>query len=268
MRSLIKMILLATPFTQNFLNRATSWLNREKYSRVDNAMFQSLINNLKINQTHGALLKRFGSEFDGGYILADLQKRYDKLISFGVGDNIDFEVSLAGVVEEIELFDHTVENLPVFLENAKFHKMGLSNLKSSQFVNLEQVTPPGTNNLILKIDIEGDEWESLLDVKSDCLNAYAQIVLEIHDLHKIDDPKLLKVYIQVLQSLHLAHELIFVHGNNWSQVKLVRGYLFPDVLEVTFLRRDLVPLGKQDSSFLESLHAPNNPMNEDLKLSF
>lgn len=268
MRAIIKMVLLKSQHLQKVLTRSAAWLIRERYSRVEMSKFYQLIGLLSINKSHGVTLRRYGSRHDGGYVLADLGMRYSKLISFGVGDNIEFETSLSNFIDEIELFDHTVDRLPTNFNNAIFHRVGLSDKSTGDFVDLESVTPTTSVNNILKIDIEGDEWKSLLNVSSDLLNSYAQIVVELHDLHNIDYQKTLEDYLVVLNLLHKNHDLVFVHGNNWSQVQVIHGFLFPDALEVTFLRRDLILPGEQRQNHLESLHSPNNPEFADLKLSF
>jgi hypothetical protein len=268
MRGLIKNILLKSLYLQEILLRSSVWLTREKYSQVEMSMFHELIDLLSSNKLHGVKLNRYGSKHDGGYILAELGIRYGNLISFGVGDNIDFEISLSPMVDAIELFDHTVDKLPSGINNATFHKIGLSDKCSDKFVNLESITPNTGTNKILKIDIEGDEWKSLANVNCETLNSYAQIVLELHDLLDINNPATLRNYVSVLSLLRKNHDLIFVHGNNWSQVQMVHGYLFPDVLEVTFLRRDFIVPGEPQKEYFDSLHSPNNPEYSDLKLCF
>lgn len=268
MRAVIKMVLLRSQHLQKALTRTAVWLIREKYSRVEVSKFNQLIRLLSMSKSHGVTLRRYGSQHDGGYVIADLGIRYAKLISFGVGDNIEFEFSLSNLVDEIELFDHTVERLPNNFNNAIFHRVGLSDKTTGDFVDLESVTPTTSLNNILKIDIEGDEWKSLLHVNSELLNSYAQIVVELHNLLNIDDSNKLDDYLVVLKLLHKNHDPVFVHGNNWSEVRVIHGFLFPDVLEMTFLRRDLILPGQQRQTHLESLHSPNNPEMADLKLNF
>ena len=56
------------------------------------------------------------------------------------------------------------------------------NEKKKNFKNLEDlITENGhTNekNMILKIDIEHDEWQSLIDIKEDILNQFKYIIIE------------------------------------------------------------------------------------------
>jgi hypothetical protein len=262
-----RLILASSPFQEKVV-RMNNWLMREKYSQIDQNLFSQLIDNLSVKQDHGVVLKRFGSKFDGGYVLADLKMSYSKLVSFGVGDNIDFEESLGGFVGEIDLYDHTVLQPPIYLAEATFFRIGLSDVCNDGFVDLASVTREDSNDLLLKIDVEGDEWKSLSNVDPKYLKPYAQIVLELHGLHRIHVKESLELYLSVLEILHMHHELLFVHGNNWSQVGVINGHLLPDVLEVTFVRRDLLVTGYQDRKTLENLGSPNNPNVADFKLTF
>lgn len=59
-------------------------------------------------------LKRFGSKSDGGYILSNkIIKKADFLLSFGLGDNFQFESDLkkANSKCKIYVYDHTIDLL-------------------------------------------------------------------------------------------------------------------------------------------------------------
>lgn len=74
---------------------------------------------------------RVGPKKDGGYILLhELSKKTNNLCSFGVEDNIDFEIEFNKKYKpkKIFLYDHTVDQLPK-KTNFKFIKKGLSSNK-------------------------------------------------------------------------------------------------------------------------------------------
>lgn len=264
----LKKLLLELTVVQGILLRASAWLIREKYSGINPDLFSRLVQSLSVFQEHGGELKRYGSQFDGGYVLLGLETRCSKMISFGVGDNWDFEKSLSNYVQEIDLYDHTIQAPVLDIANAKFFRIGLSDVPGHGFTDLFSVTSNNLNDMILKIDIEGDEWKSLASIDSELLKKYAQIVIELHDLHKINFDETLKSYVSVLDALHLNHELVFTHANNWSPFMIISGYLIPDVIEVTFVRRDLLIHGSQNKKSLDKLHAPNNPKAAHIQLNF
>ena len=74
------------------------------------------------------------------------------------------------------MYDHTINHLPY--ENPKFHrkKIGLcgKNTKNKGLRHLEDlIKENGHDNehdMILKMDIEHREWESIIDLEEDALN--------------------------------------------------------------------------------------------------
>jgi len=63
--------------------------------------------------------------------------------------------------------------------------------------------------LIIKMDIEGAEWDSLLAAPDELLASISQIAMEMHGF---DDPKI----VEVLQKLKRNFYLVNLHFNNWS----------------------------------------------------
>ena len=82
------------------------------------------------------------------------------------------------------MYDHTINHLPY--ENPKFHrkKIGLfgKNTKNKDLRHLEDlIKENGHDNehdMILKMDIEHWEWESIIDLKEDALNKFKYIEIE------------------------------------------------------------------------------------------
>jgi hypothetical protein len=67
-------------------------------------------------------------------------------------------------------------------------------------------TPAGA---IIKMDIEGGEWDSLLAASDELLASIPQIAME---LHGFDDPKIVKVLRKLKRNFYLVN----LHFNNWS----------------------------------------------------
>jgi hypothetical protein len=65
-------------------------------------------------------IKRIGSENDGGYVVVDDFKIDDFLISFGVGNDINFEAEMLQEISGAQLYDDSVSELPFQLERAVF----------------------------------------------------------------------------------------------------------------------------------------------------
>jgi hypothetical protein len=63
--------------------------------------------------------------------------------------------------------------------------------------------------LIIKMDIEGGEWNSLLAAPDELLASIPQIAMEMHGY---DDPKI----IEAIRKLKRNFYLVNLHFNNWS----------------------------------------------------
>jgi hypothetical protein len=89
------------------------------------------------------------------------------------------------------------------------------------------------NNIFLKIDIEGGEYDWLLGQSVAQLLKFKQIVIELHGLtgdgfgHSYDNK------IKCLEKLSNTHYIVHAHGNNCGSVI----NQFPDVLELTYVRK-------------------------------
>ena len=74
-----------------------------------------------------------------------------------------------------------------------------------------QITKNGDigRRLIIKMDIEGAEWDSLLAAPDELLASIPQLAMEMHGF---DDPKI----VEVLRKLKRNFYLVNLHFNNWS----------------------------------------------------
>ena len=63
--------------------------------------------------------------------------------------------------------------------------------------------------LIVKMDIEGAEWDSLLAAPDELLASIPQIAMEMHGF---DEPKILEVIRKLKRNFYLVN----LHFNNWS----------------------------------------------------
>jgi len=164
-------------------------------------------------------LKRFGSANDGGYLMCDnLIKPLDSAYSYGVGPNDEWGCEMSRryhvPVYEYDCFDPARPACDG--GNLIFHNEcvgGRSGYRDSRlFDTLEnQISKNGdtSRHVIIKIDIEGGEWESLLATPDEFLASIPQLAME---LHGFDDPKIL----EVLRKLNRNFYLVNLHFNNWS----------------------------------------------------
>jgi hypothetical protein len=163
--------------------------------------------------------KRFGSANDGGYLMCEnLVEPLDGAYSYGVGRNDDWGCDVSRryqvPVHQYDCFDPARPTCDggtfVFHNECVGDRTGYRD--SRFFDTLEnQIDKNGdaSRRLIIKMDIEGAEWDSLLAVPDDLLASVSQIAMEMHGY---DDPKI----VQVLRKLKRNFYIVNLHFNNWS----------------------------------------------------
>jgi hypothetical protein len=164
-------------------------------------------------------LKRFGSANDGGYLMCEnLIEPLDAGYSYGVGTNDDWGCEVSRryhvPVYQYDCFDpaRPTCNGGTFVFHNECVGDHAGNRGPHFFDTLEnQIRKNGDNGrrLIIKMDIEGAEWDSLLAAPDELLAAIPQLAMEMHGY---DDSKIL----EVLRKLKRNFYLVNLHFNNWS----------------------------------------------------
>ncbi len=260
----------------NFQKKFNELFLRIKYSDLEPNALKKLTLLLTPSYVPVHLLERIGNTADGGYVVFSRIEKKTKLISLGVGQDISFEKELENRVSETLFFDHSVLGLPVDVRNSKFNKLMISETQELNSVSLNDVLLQSKSDfLLLKIDIEGQEWDSFNNVSESQLLKCSQVVGEFHNLHDISEKDFYKKVKLCLEKILNTHVLINVHANNWGSYIIVHGTPLPDVLELTFLRKDLFEKIDFKSVNFEinslsnsNLNKANNPFQPEIKLTF
>ena len=186
-------------------------------------------------------LVRVGPANDGGYIMLDDFHGSKIAYSFGICDDVRWDKDMTSRGYDVFMYDHTIENLPE--ENSRFHwqKLGIidgktqdERLKTLEYL-LEQNHHENEKNMILKMDVEGAEWGFLQSVSSDVLKQFDQITFELHNLINPENPELL---LEALRKINKTHQLIHLHGNNFSDYINVGGKNFARAAEASYVLRE------------------------------
>ena len=159
-----------------------------------------------------------GEKKDGCYVLLNDFENIKYAYSFGINRNIQFDKVLADKGIDVYMYDHTINSLPY--ENPKFHwkKIGLcgKRKKYQNMKNLEELIAENGHskekNMILKMDIEHWEFESIIDLKEKTLNQFKYIAIEYHfrDETKFKSGNL---YYNVLKKISNTHQAFYARCN-------------------------------------------------------
>ena len=184
------------------------------------------------------LLKRYGSTFDGGYVIPKIAiEKSHFLISGGIETNNDFEIELAKLGMVGVQIDNSIDSAPKVHKNLTFIRATLG--KKSEF-DLEKTIskyPIGKKG-ILKLDIEGAEYETLKNIND--LGRFNAIIIEFHNMYRITDEGFWKGYKKLLKRLNRNFNVVYMNANNCCGFTIIGGIPIPNVVEITFIRKDLL----------------------------
>jgi hypothetical protein len=181
---------------------------------------------------------RLGALTDGGYVIGVLSDPYDCYISAGVSDEESFSrdfINCYGMnTENAFAFDRTIKEYPTsYTKDITFIKKNINNFCDNDNDNLLHYMKT-YKNIFLKMDIEGCEYNWLLNTSENDLLSFKQIVMEFHGINDNSWGASYQQKFECFKKLANTHYLVHIHGNNHSEHK--NG--IPDVVEVTFIRKD------------------------------
>lgn len=257
---------------------------------------KKFLNEIKVYDC-GLTKVRIGNKSDGGYIaLKEICIKTPMVYSFGVGTDVGFEFDFVKKFspQEVKLFDPTINALPGELPTFIFshNRFDIKTLKSSKtqtklnIVKEEYSEPKNLpDDSLLKIDVEWNEWDALLEFDKKTLNKFSQILIEFHIVHvepregltpyfkdfyetifeKLNED-LFRKYYEVMKKLNDQFYAFHIHANNSLPLIEVDGYSFPPLLEVSFVRKDLVENVQEttDSFPIDGLDFPNKTDRPDI----
>tara|TARA_B110000495_G_scaffold192098_1_gene195891 strand:+ start:19 stop:801 length:783 start_codon:yes stop_codon:yes gene_type:complete len=243
-------------------------------------------------------LIRIGPKLDGGYVIDERSiQETNTIITCGLNDDWEFEKSFLKKNKNCKViaFDHTVDKefwvnrfkkdikhffllkkirlrkiidifkyldyIKFFKDDNKHHiiKIGTQNINDKE-ITISRILK-NQNNVILKIDIEGDEYKILNEIvdNSEKINS---LIIEFHNIHKYMN--LIEEFIKNSKVLKLIH----IHANNFVE-KNNDGD--PNVLELTFvnIEKTKLELTKTQKNYpLKNLDYKNTHKKDDFFLKF
>ncbi len=206
-------------------------------------------------------LRRFGEPHDGGYplcvnLLGAVKAGYSYGISGYDGWGCDVSRQLHVPVHQYDCFDLRAPSCPG--GSTVFHGECVGTARSTedgrpfdtlsdQFAhNGHDATP-----LVMKIDVEGAEWDSFLLAPDSVFTHIDQLDVEFHH---VDDPK----YVTTMQRLKQFFYIVHVHYNNFSCDPALRP--FPSwAFEVLLVSKRIAVTDGSPAAPTPGIDAANNP---------
>lgn len=204
-------------------------------------------------------LIRVGSEKDGGYIIPDDLDSIEALFSPGVGSKQDFDFECANNGIKVFMADATVKGPVRSHENYVFIKKFIGALDNEEYMSIanwvKSANLKNNSDLILQMDIEGYEYETIYSIPKEIMQRFRIILIEFHQLdfllNKSMFEKLKNSFLKILETHYVVH----IHPNNCCKPIIVNDISILPVLEFTFIRKDRVKNRGFVSKFPNSLDA-------------
>jgi len=218
-------------------------------------------------------LQRFGEANDGGYLLCgNLLSGVESGYSYGISGydkwGCDVSSTLGVPVHQYDCFDLTQPVCPG--GKTVFHPECVGDTAATidgrPFDTIEsQFSKNGDSakHVVLKIDVEGAEWDSLLATPDAVLQRIDQMAVEFH--WELDNSRWIQQerYNRLVRRLKEFFEIAHIHFNNASCLEELDP--FPAwAYEVLFVSKRLAVIDPSGTAAgLHPLDAPNNPLFED-----
>jgi len=235
------------------------------------AWFREIIDLLAIKQLKpDRKYIRIGNMNDGGYIMLDDFNAKMHAYSFGISNDVSWDKEMAeryGI--SVYMYDHTISRLPEYNEKFHYYKAGISgkddyinNVYSMKTLlkNNDDIT---NKNLVLKMDVEGAEYGFLEITPSAIIDNFRQIVLELHNITRLENKDNVK---KGLKKLNETHQAVWVHGNNFNYAEFDNNIIMPNTIEVLYLNKNYYGFTESEVYFPWELDNPNRNMLNDFIL--
>lgn len=188
---------------------------------------------------------RLGGDGDGGYLVPDDLRGISTCWSAGIGLDSRFERDCAERGLEVFLADGSVRGHahahPRFHFTEKFvaATSGANTMTLAAWMAGAPTHPQG--ELLLKLDVEGVEYELLLAAPDHLLGRCRVVIAEFHQLDHLWSAPFFRIASRAFAKLLQTHACVHIHPNNNDGMLRHRGLELPPTMEFTFLRRDRLP---------------------------
>lgn len=189
-------------------------------------------------------LIRMGSKADGGYIIPDDMSEIEALFSPGVGLKQDFDFECAENGMKVFMADASVEGPINPHKNFSFEKKFIGLLDNQTSMSMETWIQnskiKNDSDLVLQMDIEGSEYETIASIPIDIMSRFRIIIIEFHQLDLLFDRSLFDKFKNPFLKILQTHYCVHIHPNNCCEPVVKNDIEIPPVLEFSFIRKDRV----------------------------
>lgn len=189
-------------------------------------------------------LIRLGPNCDGGYLVPNDLVGIEACFSPGVDKVSEFENDCLKYGMKIFLADKSVEkpNLDISEDKYDFLKMFIGCTNNEDFITMDDwvklKSKSENSDLLLQMDIEGGEYNSIINMSDTLMNRFRIMIIEFHFLQDLWNPNYFNVIKTVFDKILQTHICVHIHPNNCCGIDSRDGIDIPRAAEFTFIRKD------------------------------
>ena len=234
---------------KNVSKQLLAFFNTFTTEITDKKQVESLLQKLYPVRCSRELI-RLGPDGDGGYLIPNDLEEIRACFSPGVSDISGFEKECADRGMQVFLADRSVEKPAAEHDYFTFTKKFIGSVSNEEFMTLDNWVADSLqddkSDLLLQMDIEGYEYETILSATEELMNRFRIVVIEFHLLDKLWSEPFFTLASRAFEKLLMTHTCVHIHPNNCKNTLTINGIQIPKVMEFTFFRNDrLENLGYQ-----------------------
>lgn len=211
--------------------------------RIERGRLEALIRSLRPVRGDAPLI-RIGPVGDGGYLVPDDLEGIDYAYSPGVSDESGFELDLALRGMNVFMADYSVDGPAQISDRFEFAKKFVGSYSDETHITpddwKQQTIGEYSGDLLLQMDIEGAEFETILSMSDSLIQQFRIMVIEFHYLHQLWNKPWFLLVERVFRKLLESHSVAHIHPNNCCGSFRSAGLEIPRVAEFTFYRNDRI----------------------------
>lgn len=208
-------------------------------------------------------LIRLGAKGDGGYLVPDDLDGIEAVFSPGVDKMSEFEQDCLKYGMKAYMADKSVDkpNLNISEDKYDFIKKHVGCTNNDELITMDNWVnsniPSDKTELLLQMDIEGGEYNSLINMSDSLMKRFRIMVIEFHELQDFWNPHFFNLSQAVFNKILQTHFCVHIHPNNCCGIHSRLGVEIPRVAEFTFIRKDRVEIKNFQKNFPHELDYDN-----------
>ena len=252
-------------FLKSLVTRALAPFKAFPTTATEPAELRRLLKRIRPYETEHELI-RLGPGSDGGYLVPDDLEGIEALYSPGVDVESGFELECAHRGLRVFMADASVVEPGAQHPAFHFVRRFVGALTNAEMMTLdawvESTEESSHGDLILQMDIEGSEYEVLLNLSEDLQSRFRIFVIEFHGLHWLWSKPFFDLASRAIDKLLQTHVCVHNHPNDFNDIYRLWGIELPLATELTFLRRDRIAEMTPADHFPHPLDRPNSAGNQ------